>query len=49
LGALLGGVVFLLFDVTSLHIVSLWGFAIALVSAVIAIQLARLVFQHLLS
>jgi uncharacterized membrane protein YeaQ/YmgE (transglycosylase-associated protein family) len=47
LGALLGGVVFLLFNVTSLHVVNVWGFALALVSAVIAISLTRLVFQHL--
>lgn len=45
LGALLGGVVFLVFDITSLHTVNLWGFVIALGSAVITIMLAQRVFS----
>lgn len=49
LGALLGGVVFLIFDITSLHTLNLWGFVIALFSAVIAILLARLVFTAYVS
>jgi uncharacterized membrane protein YeaQ/YmgE (transglycosylase-associated protein family) len=47
LGALLGGVVFLIFDITPLHALNLWGFVIALVGAVIAISLVRLVAQRL--
>lgn len=46
LGTLFGGAAFLLFDITSLRVVNLWGFAIALAGAVIAISLARLVLQH---
>ncbi len=47
LGALLGGVVFIIFDITSLHVLNPWSFVIALFSAGIAISLARLVFQRL--
>lgn len=47
LGALLGGVVFLIFDITSSHTINLWGFVIALVSAVVSISLVRLVYQRL--
>jgi uncharacterized membrane protein YeaQ/YmgE (transglycosylase-associated protein family) len=45
LGALLGGMVFLNFDITTLNALKLGGFVITLVSAVIAIPLARLVFS----
>lgn len=46
-GALLGGVVFLIFDITLLHALNLWGFVIALVGAVVAISFVRLVYQRL--
>jgi uncharacterized membrane protein YeaQ/YmgE (transglycosylase-associated protein family) len=47
LGALLGGVVFLIFDVTLLHASTLWGIVIALLSAVVAISLVRHIYQRL--
>jgi uncharacterized membrane protein YeaQ/YmgE (transglycosylase-associated protein family) len=45
LGALLGGMVFLIFDITTLNALKLGGFVIAFGSAVIAISLSRLVFS----
>jgi uncharacterized membrane protein YeaQ/YmgE (transglycosylase-associated protein family) len=47
LGALLGGVVFLILDILSLHALNLGGFVIALASAVMTIALVRLVSQRL--
>jgi uncharacterized membrane protein YeaQ/YmgE (transglycosylase-associated protein family) len=48
LGALLGGVVFTIFNSRSLHDMSLWAFVIALFSAGIAILLARLTFRRII-
>ncbi|MEP7190964.1 MAG: hypothetical protein ABI901_17380 [Roseiflexaceae bacterium] len=45
LGALLGGVVFMIFDITALHGLNPWAFVIALFGAGIAISLARVVFS----
>jgi uncharacterized membrane protein YeaQ/YmgE (transglycosylase-associated protein family) len=47
LGALLGGVVFMIFDITSLHVLNLWAFVLALFGAGIAISLARLAFRRI--
>jgi uncharacterized membrane protein YeaQ/YmgE (transglycosylase-associated protein family) len=47
IGALLGGVIFLTLDPSSLHTLNLGGFVIALASAVMTISLVRLVSQRL--
>ena len=47
LGALLGGVGFMIFDIRSLYVLNLWAFVIALLGAGIAISLARLVFRRI--
>ncbi len=46
-GALLGGVVFLIFDTAPLSSLNVWGLLIALCSAVIAISLVRATFHHI--
>lgn len=46
-GALLGGVVFLIFDTAPLGSVNLWALLIALISAVIAISLVRATFRYI--
>lgn len=48
LGATLAGATFLIFDVTPLDAVSLWGILVALVGAFIVISLVRIIFRHLI-
>jgi uncharacterized membrane protein YeaQ/YmgE (transglycosylase-associated protein family) len=46
MGALMGGIVFLIFDTTPLDTVSLGGIASALVGALLIILLVRIMFRH---
>ena len=48
LGALVAGFVFLLFDVTPLNTVNIWGIIIALAGALIGISLAQILARRLI-
>jgi uncharacterized membrane protein YeaQ/YmgE (transglycosylase-associated protein family) len=48
LGAMIAGFVFLIFDVTPLNVVNIWGSIIALAGALAGISLVQLLVQRLI-
>jgi uncharacterized membrane protein YeaQ/YmgE (transglycosylase-associated protein family) len=46
MGALIGGVIFFIFDTTPLTNFSLWGFVCAIVGAIVTIGIAHIVVRH---
>jgi uncharacterized membrane protein YeaQ/YmgE (transglycosylase-associated protein family) len=48
LGALVAGFIFLLFDVTPLNSVNIWGMIIALAGALVGISLAQILIRRLI-
>jgi uncharacterized membrane protein YeaQ/YmgE (transglycosylase-associated protein family) len=48
LGAMVAGFVFLLFDVTPLNSVNIWGIIIALAGALVGISLAQMLVRRLI-
>ncbi len=48
LGALVAGFVFLIFDVTPLSTINIWGIIIALAGALVGISLAQILVQRLI-
>ena len=48
LGAMIAGVVFLIFDVTPLDAVNIWGMMIALAGAIVGISLVQVIVRRLI-
>jgi uncharacterized membrane protein YeaQ/YmgE (transglycosylase-associated protein family) len=48
LGAMLAGFIFLIFDVTPLNVVSIWGIISALIGAVAGISLVQMLVRNLI-
>lgn len=48
LGAMLAGFIFLIFDVTPLNVINIWGIISALIGAVAGISLVQMLVRHLI-